>query len=75
MSASTGQPATAKTTPLATLNLGRLATIFTAALASDCLDQLGVKNQVLKKDIEMISGEGVMLGFAFPVRMEIVDTA
>lgn len=60
---------------IAGLDLKRLATIFTAALASDCLDQLGIRNQVLKKDIEMISGDGVMLGFAFPVRMEIVDKA
>ena len=57
------------------LDLAKLSTIFTAALASDCLDQLGAKNQVLKKDIEMISGEGVMLGFAFPVRMDVVDKA
>lgn len=56
-------------------DLKKLATIFTAALASDCLDHMNLRNQVLKSDIEMISGEGVMLGYAFPVRVEAVFAA
>ena len=56
-------------------DLKKLATIFTAALASDCLDHMDIRNQVLKSDIEMISGEGVMLGYAFPVRVEAVFAA
>jgi len=56
-------------------DLKKLATIFTAALASDCLDHMELRNQVLKPDIQMISGEGVMLGYAFPVRVEAVFTA
>jgi regulator of RNase E activity RraA len=56
-------------------DLTKLSTIFTAALASDCLDHMNIRNQVLKADIEMISGEGVMLGYAFPVRVEAVFTA
>jgi len=35
-------------------DLTRLSTIFTAALASDCLDHMDLRNQVLKSDIEMI---------------------
>jgi 4-hydroxy-4-methyl-2-oxoglutarate aldolase len=57
------------------LDLNHLRQIFSAALASDCLDQLGYRNQVLNSDIEMISGEGVMMGYAFPVALEIVDVA
>jgi len=56
-------------------DLKKLATIFTAALASDCLDHMNLRNQVLKSDIEMISGKGVMLGYAFPVRVEAVFAA
>ncbi|MGA0079542.1 MAG: RraA family protein [Candidatus Nanopelagicus sp.] len=56
-------------------DLKKLATIITAALASDCLDHMDLRNQVLKSDIEMISGEGVMLGYAFPVRVEAVFAA
>ena len=56
-------------------DLKKLATIITAALASDCLDHMNLRNQVLKSDIEMISGEGVMLGYAFPVRVEAVFAA
>jgi len=56
-------------------DLKKLATIFTAALASDCLDHMDLRNQVLKSDIEMISGAGVMLGYAFPVRVEAVFAA
>lgn len=56
-------------------DLKRLSTIFTAALASDCLDHMGYRNQVLKSDIEMISGEGVMMGYAFPVKVEAVFEA
>ncbi|MBM3731606.1 MAG: RraA family protein [Actinobacteria bacterium] len=56
-------------------DLKKLSTIFTAALASDCLDHMDLRNQVLKPDIEMISGEGVMLGYAFPVRVEAVFAA
>lgn len=57
------------------LDLQSLSTIFTAALASDCLDHMDLRNQVLKSDIQMISGEGVMLGYAFPVRVEAVYAA
>ena len=56
-------------------DLARLSTIFTAALASDCLDHINLRNQVLKSDIQMISGDGVMMGYAFPVRVEAVFTA
>ena len=56
-------------------DLKRLSTIFTAALASDCLDHMGYRNQVLKSDIEMISGDGVMMGYAFPVKVEAVFEA
>lgn len=57
------------------LDLGHLRQIFSAALASDCLDHLGYRNQVLASDIEMISGEGVMMGYTFPVKLEVVDVA
>jgi 4-hydroxy-4-methyl-2-oxoglutarate aldolase len=57
------------------LDLNHLRQIFSSALASDCLDQLGYRNQVLNSDIEMISGEGVMMGYAFPVSFEIADVA
>ena len=50
-------------------NLEELRKIFTAALASDCLDALGYTNQVLKEDIKMISGSGIMMGYAFPVKL------
>jgi 4-hydroxy-4-methyl-2-oxoglutarate aldolase len=53
-------------------DLQKLSTIFTAALASDCLDHMELRNQVLKSDIQMISGDGVMMGYAFPVRVEAV---
>jgi len=53
-------------------DLQKLSTIFTAALASDCLDHMDLRNQVLKSDIQMISGDGVMMGYAFPVRVEAV---
>lgn len=56
-------------------DLAHLRTIFTSALASDCLDEMGYGNQVLGEDINMISGEGVMLGYAFPVQLEVVDSA
>ena len=56
-------------------DLARLSTIFTAALASDCLDHMDLRNQVLKSDIEMISGDGVMMGYAFPVAVEAVFAA
>ena len=54
-------------------DLTRLSTIFTASLASDCLDHMDLRNQVLKSDIEMISGDGVMMGYAFPVAVEAVS--
>ncbi len=54
-------------------NLEELRKIFTAALASDCLDALGYTNQVLAEDIKMISGSGIMMGYAFPVRLVEVD--
>lgn len=57
------------------LDLNRLRQIFSAALASDCLDHLGYRNQVLASDIEMISGDGVMMGYAFPVKLEVADVA
>ena len=50
-----------------THDLAHLRTIFTSALAADCLDELGYGKQVLGEDIHMLSGEGVMLGYAFPV--------
>ena len=55
-------------------DLAQLRTIFTSALASDCLDAMGYGRQVLGEDIHMLSGEGVMLGYAFPVQIEIVDS-
>ena len=57
------------------LDMNHLRQIFSSALASDCLDFLGHRNQILNSDIEMISGEGVMVGWAFPVRLEIADVA
>lgn len=57
------------------LDLNHLRQIFSAALVSDCLDHLGYRNQVLVSDIEMISGDGVMVGYAFPVKLEVVDAA
>ena len=54
-------------------DLVELRKIFTSALASDCLDKLGYGRQVLNEDILMISGSGIMLGYAFPVRLESVD--
>ena len=56
-------------------DLAKLSKIFTAALASDCLDHMDLRNQVLKSDIQMISGDGVMMGYAFPVRVEAVFKA
>ena len=55
------------------LDLNQLRTIFTSALASDCLDKLGYGKQVLNSDINMVSGSGIMMGFAFPVKLEIVN--
>ena len=55
-------------------DLAQLRTIFTSALASDCLDAMGYGRQILGEDIHMLSGEGVMLGYAFPVQIEIVDS-
>ena len=55
-------------------DLAQLRNIFTSALASDCLDAMGYGKQVLGQDIHMLSGEGVMLGYAFPVQIEIVDS-
>ena len=55
------------------LDLDRLRTIFTSALASDCLDKLGYGKQVLNSDINMVSGSGIMMGYAFPVKLEIVN--
>ena len=57
------------------LDLNKLRTIFSASLASDCLDHLNYRNQVLGSDITMISGEGVMMGYAFPVKLEVVEAA
>ena len=54
-------------------DLVELRKIFTSALASDCLDKLGYGRQVLNEDINMVSGSGIMLGYAFPVRLESVD--
>ena len=55
------------------LDLAHLRTIFTSALASDCLDKLGYGKQVLNSDINMVSGSGIMMGYAFPVKLEIVN--
>ena len=55
-------------------DLNELRTFFTAALASDALDAMGHMKNTLSEDIKMMSGEGVMMGYAFPVRVEIVDT-
>ena len=55
-------------------DLAQLRNIFTSALASDCLDAMGYGKQVLGQDIHMLSGEGVMMGYAFPVQIEIVDS-
>ena len=55
-------------------DLVELRKIFTSALASDCLDKLGYGRQVLNEDINMISGSGIMMGYAFPVRLEIVNS-
>ena len=55
-------------------DLAHLRTIFTSALAADCLDELGYSKQVLAEDIHMLSGEGIMLGYAFPVQVEDVDS-
>ena len=55
------------------LDLDNLRTIFTSALASDCLDKLGYGKQVLNSDINMVSGSGIMMGYAFPVKLEIVN--
>lgn len=57
------------------LDLTHLRQIFSAALTSDCLDNLGYPNQVLASDIEMISGAGVMMGYAFGVELAVVDIA
>jgi 4-hydroxy-4-methyl-2-oxoglutarate aldolase len=54
-------------------DLVRLREIFSSSLASDCLDALGYGKQVLNEDIHMLSGEGIMLGYAFPVRIEMVN--
>ena len=55
-------------------DLVELRKIFTSALASDCLDKLGYGRQVLNEDINMLSGSGIMMGYAFPVRLEIVNS-
>jgi regulator of RNase E activity RraA len=56
------------------LDFNHLRTIFTSALASDSLDAMGYGQQVLGEDIRMLSGEGVMMGYAFPVQIEIVES-
>ncbi len=56
-------------------DLSALRPIFSAALASDCLDHLGYRNQVLGSSIELLSGEGLMMGYAFPVALEVVSAA
>ena len=66
---------TANTNALLRPELEPLRPIFNAALTSDCLDHLGYRNQVLGSDIAMISGERVMMGYAFPVRLEPVSAA
>ncbi|NDA80936.1 MAG: RraA family protein [Actinobacteria bacterium] len=68
-------PSNSPQTPRHRPDLEPLRSIFTAALTSDCLDHLGFRNQVLRSDITMISGEGVMMGYAFPVRLEPVNVA
>ena len=55
-------------------DLVELRKIFTSALASDCLDKLGYGRQVLNEDINMISGSGIMMGYAFPVKLAIVNS-
>ena len=55
-------------------DLVELRKIFTSALASDCLDKLGYGRQVLNEDINMISGSGIMMGYAFPVKLEIFNS-
>lgn len=57
------------------LDLQMLRPIFSASLASDALDALGHRNQVLAASIEMLSGEGTLMGFAFPVEIEVVTRA
>ena len=54
-------------------DLTELRTFFTSALASDALDAMGYMKNTLSEDIKMLSGEGIMMGYAFPVRIEIVD--
>ena len=57
------------------LDLQHLRKIFSASLASDCLDHLNYRNQVLGPDINMISGVGVLMGYAFPVELKVVEKA
>ena len=54
-------------------DLEKLRSICTSALAADCLDELGFGKQVLGEDIHMLSGDGVMIGYAFPVQVEEVN--
>lgn len=54
-------------------DLAPLREIFSSSLASDCLDHMGYRNQVLGADIEMVSGSGLLMGYAFPVALEVVD--
>ena len=57
-------------------DLAQLRTIFTSALASDCLDAMGYGKQVLGEDIHMLSGEGVMLGWQHMVqRLLLLDAS
>lgn len=53
--------------------LAHLRKIYTSALVSDALDGLGWRNQVLGYDVVPLSGGAVLVGRAFPVRLQQVQ--
>lgn len=53
--------------------LSHLREIYTSALVSDALDALGRRNQVLGYDLVPLSGGPVLVGRAFPVRLQQVQ--
>jgi regulator of RNase E activity RraA len=57
------------------IDLDRVARECYAAVISDCCDALGLRSQTLEHGIVPLAGDGVLAGFARPVRSEAVERA
>ncbi|MDO8208781.1 hypothetical protein [Conexibacter sp. CPCC 206217] len=57
------------------IDLGRVQRECYAAVVSDCCDALGLRAQTLESGIVPLVGEGVLAGFARPVRSAAVERA